>query len=89
MGTEIFSWVEVLDPQSNQWTAVHNTFPADEWDRQHCNVERRPIEVVPSLGWSAGQRSCFVGRSFSRSSVCAVDPARRQGVTTVPFFYTH
>lgn len=39
MGTDIFSWVEVLDPESNKWTAVRHMFPADDWDKQHHNIE--------------------------------------------------
>jgi hypothetical protein len=39
VGTDILSWAEVLDVESGQWIVVRNMFPADEWEREHCQAE--------------------------------------------------
>ncbi len=35
MGCDIFSWVEIYDPQTNKWRAVRDAFPADDWEKGH------------------------------------------------------
>src|SRR5947208_6314078 len=39
MGCDIFSWVEVHDPDSDRWTAVRNSFPASTFEKEFHEVE--------------------------------------------------
>lgn len=34
MGTDILSWVEVREPETNRWAAVENAFQCEAWEKE-------------------------------------------------------